>query len=180
MRSGLGAFVLLVAVGGGLLVAVRPHLSHYQLTGRFFPVRIIETLQSPVPVVGWSEDGLNLADGRTVALPGVRKLPATSIALSELTNHGVELSTNGRIYGLIRVHNWCGNDPVEEHIARVDISHTVLMLQIAEPITPLPESIKDSFSKGGRFSEFGWNVSEFHMAKLSAVLLDPPVSTAPG
>ena len=34
------------------------------------------------------------------------------------TASGVELAPDGRVYGLVRIHHWCGNDPVQTHIAR--------------------------------------------------------------
>jgi hypothetical protein len=33
--------------------------------------RIVEELDSPVTVTGWCNQGLRLADGRTVPLPGI-------------------------------------------------------------------------------------------------------------
>lgn len=111
-----------------------------------------------------------LPDGRTVALPGVRNLPLTSRALTEVTLRGVEVATNGRIYGLVRVHHWCGNDPVREHIARVDISKMLLMLQVGLAISPVNEAITSSCRPGGQFSEFGWNVSEFGMLQKVDIL----------
>src|SRR5215216_7039928 len=107
-------------------VAAWPHVSSrirfYQLTGHFFPVRMVEKLHKPVAVTGWSDTGLHLADGRTLQLPGFRKLPAVSVALTEATKRGVEIAANGRVYGLVRVDHWCGNDAVREHIARVDVA----------------------------------------------------------
>src|SRR2546430_9087425 len=95
-----------------------PHYNYWRLTGSWSPIKIIEKLESPVPVRGWSEDRLLSADGQTILLPGFRKLPKTSKALFEATKRGVEITPDGLVVGLVRVHHWCGNDPVEEHITR--------------------------------------------------------------
>jgi len=75
-----------------------PRISYYMLTGRFFSVQKIEVLQNPVTVTRWSSDGLSLADGRTVQLPGLRSLSNDSAALGEATKRGVEVHPDGE-YG---------------------------------------------------------------------------------
>ena len=91
--------VLLVAV-----VAALPRIGFFRLTGRFTPVHKIESLQAPVAVKGWTPDGLSLSDGRVVSLPGVHALPSVSAALSEMTKRGVKVTRDGRVYGLVRIH----------------------------------------------------------------------------
>jgi hypothetical protein len=154
----LGAITL-----GVLAVLAWPHISYHQLTGHVSPIRILDTLQSPVAVTGWSDDGLSLVGGRTVQLPGFRRLPAESAALTDITRRGVEVSTNGRVYGLVKVHHWCGNDPVEEHIARVDVADVLMFLREGEWANPPPEEalLHAARTQGGRFSQWGWNVGEF-------------------
>ncbi len=141
--------------------ALGSRLSFYTLTGRFFPVEKIETLQNPIAVLQWDADGLNLADGRKVQIPGVRSLPIQSPALTEATKRGVEVEADGRVWGLVRVHHWCGNDPVREHIARVDLADMMIFLRVGEPSVPVRETDFLASEPGGRFSEWGWNVSEF-------------------
>ena len=34
------------------------------------------------------------------------------------TKHGVEVGADGRVFGLVRVWHWCGNDPVGYHPGR--------------------------------------------------------------
>lgn len=170
MRAASSILLIALAMIGGLLAVAWPRIQYYQMTGSFAPISKIETLHSPVAVDSWSEDGLKLADGRIVALPGIQRLPLTSTALREVTKRGVEFGTNGRIYGLVRVHHWCGNDPVREHIARVDISKMLLMLQVGQAISPVNEAITSSCRPGGQFSEFGWNASEFGMLQQMDIL----------
>lgn len=142
--------------------------------------RIIEDLSSPVAVAGWSEAGLELRDGRTVSLVGVRISPELSTALTEATRHGVELGADGRVYGLVRVHHWCGNDPIREHIARVDLARLMTYLGPAPAALTPGESLV--VTPGGRFTTCGWNVSEFYEFQGWCRLLDrrdgPVASTA--
>src|SRR5258705_3451827 len=104
------------------------------LTGRFTPIHRLESLHAPIAVKSWTPDGLSLSDGRMVQLPGIHALPSASLALSEMTKRGIEISADGRVYGLVRVHHWCGNDPVREDIARGDISHGMTFLHIVQTV----------------------------------------------
>jgi len=140
-----------------------PSIAFFLLTGSVFPIRRIDTLQNPVAVIGWTFNGLRLADGRTVQLPGLRSLPTASEALAEATKRGVEIRSNGRVLGLVRVHHGCGNDPVTEHMARVDLSDMMTFLRVGEPVGPLHDMQYTAEEPGGRFTEYGWNVSEFVM-----------------
>lgn len=120
--------------------------------------RIIEELRSAVAVADWSESGLTLVDGRTVSFPGLRLTPELAPALAEATRRGVELAPDGRVYALVRVHHWCGNDPIREHIARVDLARMLLYLSsAASTLTP----DLDLPPRGGRFTASGWEVSQF-------------------
>jgi hypothetical protein len=109
-------------------------------------------------------DGFLLADGRTVQVPGFRSLPRESAALAEITVRGIEIATNGRIYGLVKVHHWCGRDPVRKHIAKVDVSEMLLFLRIGKPMVPIAGTEIETYAvrtAGGRFSQYGWDVSEY-------------------
>src|SRR6185295_13527766 len=63
----------------------------------------IDKLESPVEVRSWSAEGLELADGRRMQVPGFLKLQTASRVLMEATHRGVEIATNGHLYGLIPV-----------------------------------------------------------------------------
>jgi hypothetical protein len=150
-----------------LLAIAWPRIDFFLLTGRFSPVSKVEFFRSPVVVTNWSESGLHLADGREIQLPGIRKLPASSAALTEATKRGVEVDENGRVYGLVRVHHWCGNDPIREHIARVDIANMLVFVGEGEPISSARDVKPLALDDGGTFSEWGWNVSEFMLFQTS-------------
>ena len=134
-----------------------------------FPVPLVhlESLTNPRPVKGWTTDGLILADGKQLRLPGVAQLPLESKALTEATGSGVEVRPDGRVFGLVRKWHWCGNDPVQFDLQRVDLSHLVLFFRR----TPMDEQkgyletgkprAAGPLRRGGLIGQSGWNVSEF-------------------
>lgn len=124
----------------------------YRLTGRFFPVKIIERLNSPVRIVSINEAGLVAADGRTLLLPGLTNVLVPAPVERDILDHGVEFTTDGTIYALVRVDHWCGNDPVRFHLARVDLSNLLLVL---------------GMEKSARTSNNGIDVSDYQTAKLT-------------
>ena len=150
----VGTIALAVSLGW-------PWIDFWMLTGRFVPIENIETLKHPVAVSKWTPAGLLVADGQTVSLPGLNALPADSAALSEAVKRGVEIREDGRVWALVQIHHWCGNDPVREHIARVDLSDMLTFLRIGEPTNSVPQAkflVRDA---GGSFSESGWDIGEF-------------------
>ena len=139
-----------------------PSFDRYLRTGRFLAVDRVETLENPLSVLGWNKAGLELSDGSFVPLPGVTALPAQSLVLAEATRRGVEIDPNGRVIGLVRVHHWCGSDPVRRHVTRVDLAH--LLMFFDEGRYQLPAIVADFPSQwrtGVSISEWGWNVSQF-------------------
>lgn len=153
--------VLGFPVLAGVVIASWPRIQFWMLTGSWFPIEQIESLQALVAVKAWTTDGLLLADGRNVPLPGLNSLPSESAALTEMTSHGVEVAPDGRVYGLVRIHHWCGNDPVRKHIACLDIADVLLFLHVGQAITSRPAIDSPACEAGGSFSEWGWNVSEY-------------------
>lgn len=94
---------------------------------------IVEGLSNPQEVTGWTAQGLQLADGRTIALPGIDELPAKSVTLNFAVKHGVELQGD-RAYTLIEIYHWCGNDPVRKHWVRADLAHALRFTQEILPV----------------------------------------------
>lgn len=148
---------------------------HFMLTGRFFPVDQIETLHSARPVAGWTAETLLLTDGTRVPLPGLTKLPQASIALEAAVAQGVEIAPNGEVYGLLRIHHWCGCDPVRHHIAKINLARLLRSIGEGEPEC---KALDDWFRERPRFqySGFGWDVAgwmqfrqfETHLADQAA------------
>lgn len=123
---------------------------------------IAERLNDPILVQGWSSEGL-IAGKRIIPLPGIGPLPSTSTALAKAIENGVEVATDGRVYGLVRVHHWCGNDPVRYHLARVDLAFLLIYLRDAQPLGGLDPKLRSKLAArpGGRFSKFGWWLDEY-------------------
>ncbi len=163
MKVRLG-FILLVLALVALGVLAWMEGSGYLVNGHFRRSDFEEKLDSPVQITGWTAEGLHLASGRTVQLPGFRNLPVNSTALTEATKRGIELGADGRIYGLMLIHHWCGNDPVRRQLARVDIAWVLKFLQEGEWTQPLPEDpgLRRTFQRGGMFTKWGWNISEYY------------------
>src|SRR5436305_327901 len=64
----------------------------------------VESLKSPVVISGWSAGGLQTVDGRTIPIPHITHLPATSPSLSEATKRGIEIAPDGQITTLVYVY----------------------------------------------------------------------------
>jgi len=155
----MGSLILLAV----LVAANCSHINHFLLTGHFLPIDIIESLNNPVQVEAWTAAGLGSVDGRTIPLPGVTRLPETSDALAEAKKRGIEVAENGRVYGLVRVHHWCGNDPVREHLARIDIADLLRFLGEGEYAVPSEAEKYRDPSRLGSFSRWGWDVGEYYL-----------------
>jgi hypothetical protein len=125
-------------------------------------VDVIETLNNPVVVIASDEHGLLLADGRRIGLPGVSRIPATSMALDRATAAGVEITPDGRVVGLLRVLHWCGNDSVRSHVARVDLAYLLMFLGETD-VDPEKLNLLGERTRDGHFSfsDFGWRVGDF-------------------
>lgn len=147
----------MISIGALLLTmfVVIPHALKYRRMER---IRIVDALAHPVAVTGWSEQGLELVDVRLIQLPGVLKLPPLSTALKEATSRGVEIDEQGRVYGLVRIHHWCGNDPVGEHIARVDLAELVAFFSEGAPVEEELRRFHFAAEASSRsFTVHGWN-----------------------
>ncbi len=124
---------------------------------------IVERLNDPIAVQGWTAEGL--ITGKTVIpLPGIGPLPATSLALTQAIPHGVEVAPDGRVYGLVKIHHWCGNDPVRHHLARVDLASMLVFLGEAKPPGGLNPRLRSLLAAGPgwHFSGAGWRMDEFY------------------
>jgi hypothetical protein len=119
------------------------------------PTEIIDELHDPQRVKGWNAKGLQLEDGRVVAMPDGVVLPEKSQLLEAATREGVEIDSAGRIFGLLRIWHWCGNDPTRNHIARIDIAR---LMEFVEQ-----SNAKKSYWRGcDTVAEDGWDVDAFY------------------
>lgn len=135
---------------------------HFRHPWGWVSTSIVETLDSPIRIRSWDKEGMTLADGRFVRLPEVKVLPSNCSPLfCESTRQGVELSPEGRVFGLLRIHHWCGNDSVRTHVAKVDLSRLLLFTGEGEPIRPLSRNAKECSLSQASLGDCGWRIEEF-------------------
>ncbi len=134
-------------------------------TGRSFPIYRIERLRHPRRVVVVGSGSLVLKGNQRVRLPDHEFFPAHSRrALEWLVERGVEISPDGRVYGLVKIHHWCGNDPVAGEIVRVDVADVLTYLEQGGLYrkcrqTDPAQVVCHNYS--GAFSSRGWMVEEY-------------------
>lgn len=145
------AIIITVIVGLGVLVVFGLDWHFFMLTGRFTPKKIVDTLSARVSIASVGDSGLMTQDGRIIRLPGVSNIVAPASVARDITEHGVEVQLDGTVYALIRVHHWCGNDPVRFHLARLDLSSLFLVL---------------GEQKQARTTEYGINPGVYGMATI--------------
>src|SRR5690349_4544352 len=104
-------FTKVIACLAAMLFLAALLVPHFQ-TPSARDIEIVELLNHPRVVVDWDEDGLWLDDGSQIALPDVDALPLSSLALEEATKRGVEVTPDGRVFGLVKIHHWCGNSSI--------------------------------------------------------------------
>jgi hypothetical protein len=104
---------------------------HLLLTGFPFPVYYFERLRSPVAVNRVDKDALQLADGRIVALPLIKEIPSDHPTFNSALRHGVEVNSNGEVYGLVQWPRFCGNSPVVYDLRRINLSELAAALDPA-------------------------------------------------
>lgn len=148
---------------------------------------IVEELNDPVAVEAVNSDALVLEDGRRVILPGFQELRADSPGLKEAVRPGVEIAEDGRVWGQVRVHHWCGNDPIGLHLKRVDLSSFVAYLEEIRRFDPEWEGFAfrergwragwdmdfDRWQKTGRSILLSWRQEDEVIEKGEAGVADP-------
>ncbi len=95
---------------------------HMLMTGSPVPLWSTESLDHPVAVAEVTDKTLVLADGRGVALPFIKRLPRNDPVFLKALEHGVEVGQDGEVFGLIRDHRSCGNDPFVWRDRRINVS----------------------------------------------------------
>lgn len=130
----------------------------------YWPQSHIEQLNHSVAVNSWGPEGLHLANGSIVQLPGFTRLPTKSEALSRIAREGVELSPDGRVTGLIRIWHTCGNDALRNDVRRVDVAHVLEFMREGEFKRPIHKYDFQPFKPGGVFRR-GWADGEYGLYK---------------
>ena len=102
---------------------------HLLLTGSPIPLGIVDSLHSPKSVTAIEDDGVKTADGARANLPNASRIRERPLLVEDIFKHGIEVTPSGDVYGLIRIHHWCGNDPVRYHLARVNLLSLAALLE---------------------------------------------------
>ena len=129
------------------------------LWGRPFPISHVDQLQSPAKVESWNPRGLQLADGRQVMPFGMVELPNQSKTIEIATKEGVEVAADGRVYGLVKIWHWCGNDAVRYDMSRIDIAQLLAFHREGKSSLKPYKYADASFVRTGGGSNRGWSIS---------------------
>jgi hypothetical protein len=95
---------------------------HMLMTGSPVPLWYTERLDHPVLVKVATNKTLVLADGRSVPLPFIKRLPVNDTVFLKALEHGVEVGPDGEVVGLITIYPFCGNDAYLWRTKRVNLS----------------------------------------------------------
>jgi hypothetical protein len=117
---------------------------HMLLTGSPVPLWYTEHLDHPVRVEALTDKSLVLADGRSVSLPFIKRLPKSDPVFPKALKHGVEVGQDGEVFGLITTYRFCGNDPYVWYTKRINLSDLAGYMDpdgIEDSIVP-PEEIR--------------------------------------
>jgi hypothetical protein len=98
------------------------------LTGTPFPTWDLESLNSPVAVKAVRADGLLLEDDRTIRLPLIKRIPADDLLMLAAVAHGVEITDDGKVFGLLWMNRTCGHDSCLWHRRRVNLASLAAIL----------------------------------------------------
>ncbi len=98
-----------------------------------------DRLDNPVQVAQVTPQTLNLADGRKIALPFIKVIPASHPVFVAAVKNGVEVSPDGTVYGLLKIQPTCGMTAYRYHIQRTNLSQLAGVLNqdgIDESVVP--------------------------------------------
>ncbi len=124
---------------------------HMLMTGSPVPLWYTERLDHPVAVKSLTDKTLVLADGRSVALPFIKRLPLNDPVFLKALKHGVEVGQDGEVVGLIRDYRTCGNDPFVWRDRRINLSDLAGFME--------PDCIDDSIVHPDKIKEIKENES---------------------
>jgi hypothetical protein len=96
---------------------------HMVRTGSPIPLWYTERLDHPVLVKEVTEKALVLADGRSISLPFIKRLPKNDPVFLKAMEHGVEVGQDGEVVGVVKINRPCANgDPFVWIGRRINLS----------------------------------------------------------
>jgi hypothetical protein len=118
---------------------------HMLLTGSPIPLWYTEPLDHPVLVKEVTGRNLVLADGRSISLPFIKRLPKNDPVFLTALKDGVEVGQDGEVVGLVKINRTCANgDPFVWIGRRINLSDLAGLMDadgIDDLIVP-PDAIK--------------------------------------
>jgi len=98
---------------------------HFLLTGCPIPLFRIDHLRNPQRVLSIENTALILEGQSRITIPHILQIPSSNAVFKAAISHGVEVSEAGQVYGLIKMHHWCGNDPMRYDRRRVNLTELI-------------------------------------------------------
>lgn len=133
---------------------------HYFLTGSFTPKSEIETLKNPLQVQKITKTSIILENGESVKIKYISEIPVGLKVLNDAVNKGVEIDEEGNVFGLLKIHHWCGNDPIRYHLAKIQLSSLILASGEVHP-SERPKVLSFlSLDNKLRYTEHGLSISD--------------------
>lgn len=107
-------------------------------------------------------DGLLAEDGRKLTIKHIQTIPTELPALRDAVRDGVEVHPDGYLVGMLKIHHWCGNDPVRYHLGRVNLSCLLMIAGVPTSLS-LPDGMirRDDNSLGFHYGEHGLMMEDF-------------------
>lgn len=150
---------------------------HLILTGHPVPLIRVENLKDAAAVNHVISNRLVLVDGREVVIPHVTSLPSNSPVFIAAIERGVETTEDGQVFVLLKLHHWCGNDPVRYDLRRLNLSELVVALDpdCIEGVE-LTEDDKASLARLKRFDlnkygKWGWRIGNIYNLETVRMIL---------
>ena len=149
---------LIAVVSVGLLSLMVPYS---RISREYWPEGHSDALNNPVTVVSHDATGLTLAGGRRVTVSGYKSLTGAESLIEATKERGVEITPDGKIFGLLKIWHWCGNDSVRYHYARVNLSELIRYFDKGEPVEKTTAPASTIPSRKFEYTDEGWSISEW-------------------
>lgn len=148
----------------------------------------IASLRHPQRVLSWDSTGLVAARSGRISLPvsSISRFPPG--AIDAVTARGIEADSTGKVYALVQIHRWCGNDALQHQVVRVELHRFVAyltMLAEARSTRRLIPSTDELWARPSSrmFNQFGWRAEVYADFKYweregYSTLVLPPAAVA--
>jgi hypothetical protein len=98
---------------------------HFLVTCCPIPLFRIDHLRNPQRVLSIENTALILEGQSRINIPHILQIPRSNAVFKAAISHGVEVCETGRVYGLIKMHHYCGNDPMRYDRRKVNLTELI-------------------------------------------------------